>query len=161
MPKLPDGDRRRLVSIVNLTASQSDGEALNALRAATRIASNAGMTLTEALQSGASAAIDVVRIQVLEADAFERGREQGAKEERGRERRQRRQDVAIANAPPMDPAPTTFSWRDMQQQCAAKVMYLSAREQEFITSLNNWNRGLTPKQSDWLLSIHQRVITSS
>ena len=105
MGKLSDSDRRRLASLVNLTSSQHDGEALNALRAATRISANAGLTLTEALQAGASAAIDVARIQTLEADAFERGREQGVKDERNREKRQRRQEVVAAAAPPPVPAP--------------------------------------------------------
>jgi len=154
--KLSDGDRRRLVSLVNLTASEYDNEALQSLRAASRIAQAAGLTLTEALQSGASAAIDVARIQTLEADAFERGREQGVKDEPNREKRHRRQELTAVNTPPA-PAPQSFSWHDMRQQCLANAAQLTTRELDFVTSLSRWAGGLTTKQNDWLLAIHQRV----
>ena len=154
MGKLSDGDRRRLVSLINLTASQHDGEALNALRAASRISAAAGMTLTEALQSGASAAIDVARIQALEADAFERGREQGVKDERNREKRQRRQEVVAAAAPPPVPAP--LPWQTMRQRCLAEVPNLGSRELDFLNHLAQWRGRLTDRQRDWLLAIFDR-----
>ena len=154
MGKLSDSDRRRLASLVNLTSSQHDGEALNALRAATRISANAGLTLTEALQAGASAAIDVARIQTLEADAFERGREQGVKDERSREKRQRRQEVVAAATSP--PAPQGPSWQTMRQRCLAEVPNLGSREMDFLNHIAHWHGRLTDRQENWLLAIFDR-----
>jgi hypothetical protein len=156
MKTLSDGDHRRLVGLVNMTSSQHDGEALNALRIATKIAASAGLLLSEALRLGASAEIDLARITRLETDAFERGRQDGIAEERRREKRARRQE-SLPTVVQTAPAPQAFTWHDMRQVCLANPDVLSDRELEFVTSLARWRGTLTSRQSDWLFAIYSRV----
>jgi hypothetical protein len=74
MTALAVADQRRLEQLLALAgSSQFDGEALNALRAAVRLAAGTGVTLLEALRASAAAQLDMARITALEKDAFRRG----------------------------------------------------------------------------------------
>lgn len=48
-------------------------------------------------------------------------------------------------------------WRAMRRHCLEHQNRLSARELEFVTSLDRWRGKLTPKQSDWLQAIYERI----
>jgi hypothetical protein len=81
MSALVPADRRRLEQLVALAGSSAfDGEAVNALRAACRLAAGNGLDLLEALRASAAAQLDMVRIATLERDAFERGFRKGIEE---------------------------------------------------------------------------------
>lgn len=84
---LPDKVAERLERFIGMTGSDQDGEALNAIRMAWRLAVEQGMTLGEALDAAAQAkvvtgaiALDLKRLTQLEADAVERGRRLGREE---------------------------------------------------------------------------------
>ena len=81
MSALAVADQRRLEQLLALAgSSQFDGEALNALRAAVRLAAGTGMTLPEALRVSVGTQLDLQRIAVLEKDAYERGFRKGVEE---------------------------------------------------------------------------------
>jgi hypothetical protein len=74
MSALVPADRRRLEQLVALAGSSAfDGEAVNALRAACRLAAGNGLDLLEALRVSAAAQLDMARITALEQDAYRRG----------------------------------------------------------------------------------------
>lgn len=56
-------------------------------------------------------------------------------------------------SPPDKPS----DWRTMRSFCLKHQNQLSTRELEFITSLGRWRGKLTPKQSDWLQAIYERI----
>lgn len=148
---LSDADHRRLVALVNMTTSQHDGEAINAFRAANRLAASAGLTLVEALQKGARAEINLIRITQLETEAFERGKREGAAEERKTIRRERRRQVQ-----PVPTTPPPPDWHAIRQRCLSEVPDLRDRELDFLQSLGRWHGNLTDRQQGWLLAIFSR-----
>jgi hypothetical protein len=130
MSALAVADQRRLEQLLALAgSSQFDGEALNALRAAVRLAAGTGMTLPEALRVSVGTQLDLQRIAVLEKDAYERGFRKGV--EAGGV-----QDSAPGSWP-------AFADR-LLQQCAR---LLNAWEQKFCASFieHGWPEP-TPKQ---------------
>jgi hypothetical protein len=55
------------------------------------------------------------------------------------------------------PPPRRAAWRAKRDFCLDHKNQLSARELEFVISLDRWRGQLTPKQSDWLQAIYERV----
>jgi hypothetical protein len=48
-------------------------------------------------------------------------------------------------------------WRVTRGFCLKYKNRLSARELDFVNSLGRWRGSLTPKQSDWLEAIYERI----
>jgi hypothetical protein len=48
-------------------------------------------------------------------------------------------------------------WRAMHAYCWSRVDQLSAREVDFMTTLNRWKGNPTKKQFSWLRSIYDRL----
>ena len=70
--------------------------------------------------------------------------------------------IGIALPPPRrDPwagtPPPPFPWRMQAAGCRARPDLLSAREMEFLDSLQRWTGALTGKQSAWLARIAAKV----
>jgi hypothetical protein len=117
---LPEQARVRLVRLLGMTGSAHDGEALNALRLAQRVAAEHGVTLTDVLASASTAVaapgpeLDLKRLALLEKEAFERGFAAGGK-------------AAMAEGAP------AASWPLLAQRCLEDhPRLLTAWEQEFL-----------------------------
>jgi hypothetical protein len=96
MSKLP---KSRIEQLLLLAGSSTfDGEALNALRAAVRLASANGQSLLEALRANTAMQLDVQRLAALEKDAYERGFRKGTAESGGTARRRPPSWPAFADA---------------------------------------------------------------
>ena len=70
--------------------------------------------------------------------------------------------IGIALPPPLrDPwagtPPPPFPWRMQAAACRARPDLLSAREMDFLSSLQRWTGALTGKQAAWLERIAARV----
>jgi hypothetical protein len=77
---LDPSEQRRLTQILGMTGSAHDGEALNAVRLACRLISEAGLTWTDIVTAPPPAEIDLKRITALEESAFQRGYQKGLEE---------------------------------------------------------------------------------
>jgi hypothetical protein len=80
---LAPADQQKLARLLGMLGSSADGEALNAARLAQRLITAANVTWAELVAAPAAptpAEIDLHRIELLERDAFERGRQAGLAE---------------------------------------------------------------------------------
>jgi hypothetical protein len=128
---LAAADQRRLEQLLALAASSTfDGEALNALRAAARITSGAGLTLLEALRTTAVAQLDLQRMVSLEEAAFQRGYRLG-----------------VADGAKRDMPKTWAAFADLLLNDYASL--LTPWERNFLTSFRTGSRlQPTPKQRE-------------
>ena len=138
MPALPATDQRRLVQLLAMSDSASDGEALNAVRLTHALVKKHGLTITEAIDGIGAAqvqALDLQRLTKLQEAAFERGRQAGL------------QEAAATALPPI---------ADMQ--CAlAQVTSLAPNERAFVDDMAGKFR-LSRKQRGWLLSLYSQYV---
>ena len=127
-----------------------DGEAINALRFARKLATDAGFgSLLEAFRHAANTQLDLARIAQVEKEAYERGVEDG------KEATPPWKDKSFTVTPLDDilgqPIPAQTGWKqaamDVQQR-----PYLSAWEKGFLDSILK-RSSLTPKQTAALAKI--------
>ena len=137
---LPENAQRRLLQLIGMSGSAHDGEALNAIRLAHRLAAEHGCTLTEAIET-APAEIDLIRLATLEEDAFQRGFEAGRAAEGGSSN-----GFAV------------LTWHTAIERCLRDhTLILTAWEQEFLRGwlARGWSRP-TAKQADVLHRITRK-----
>jgi hypothetical protein len=65
--------------------------------------------------------------------------------------------TASPSLAPNSQASSDGDWRAMRDVCMKHQNRLSAREMEIVTDLGRWRGKLTPKQSDWLQAIYDRL----
>ena len=132
-------DRDLLVRFVAIAGqADNDGEAINALRHAVRLAAANGLELAPALASAGAAIIDMTRLAHLEADAFKRGH-------------------AAAQDEACQRAATARSWQDAVQDLQPFLPAMNAKSASFVSSLlGRGYSSLTIKQDAWLRDLCSR-----
>ena len=163
-------------------SSTFDGEAVNALRAATKLCAGEGITLLDALRGTAVAVLDLKRMAMMEEQAYQRGlaegRRQGADEITrlkanaaaaqyqnpyaglGAQQQQAYQNTAYGSGLGQQGmgAQQARHWREVAKELLAdRAPMLRKRETEFLQSIIA--RGfptLTEKQQGWLDALADR-----
>lgn len=150
--------RDRLVRFLAIAGqSSSDGEAINALRQAVKLAQGAGLSLPDALASAGTAMMDVARLARLESEAFARGEQAGIDKakvsavdlqlayERGFAAGRNNGATTAPHA--ATSSNHTSSWQTFAHECLKRPDIMTKWEIDFCTNFitRGWNTP-TPKQ---------------